>query len=290
MTRALPYTLITAFSNGLGGGNPAAVVFLNDTTVNVGSKDINSTDDIPDDTTLQAIANNLNQPIVSYITGSVPTTAPRSAAFGIRWFALREAPLRGHGTIAAAKAIWSTPGMVGKGIETLEFHAKSGVVLKVTKAKEESKEDEGEWLEIQLPAGGVEPVDNTEKGRIADLVSQAIGKEAHIMFVGHGGNGFEYMTLIELDAADDLANCKINSTILLNSGNYVNILTSNLQPKRLGNVPSPYVCARPHRRGRSGLRFRGLSLGTVLVKQTGRKWEKSERGGDAVEAGQLERW
>ncbi|KAJ8468566.1 hypothetical protein ONZ45_g17200 [Pleurotus djamor] len=288
MARTLPYTLITAFSNGLGGGNPAAVVFLNDTTANVGSKDINSTDDIPDDTTLQAIANNVNQPIVSYITGSVPTIAPRSAAFGIRWFALREAPLYGHGTIAAAKAIWSTPGIVGKDIETLEFHAKSGVVLKVLREKErEMGDDGGEWLEIELPAGTIQPVDDTEKKRITELTSEAIGKEAHVKFVGHGGKGFEYMTLIELDAADDLANCKINSTILLNSGNYVNILTSNLQPKRLGNVPSPYVCARPHRRGRSGLRFRALSLGTVLVKQTGRKWEKSEREGDAVEAGQL---
>ncbi|KAJ8482462.1 hypothetical protein ONZ45_g14940 [Pleurotus djamor] len=237
MTRSLPYTLVTAFSNSLAGGNPAAVIYLGN--------------DVPDDSVLQVIANNLNQPIASYVTGPLPTAETRTAAFGIRWFAAREVPLCGHGTIAAAKAIWETPGMVAEDVDTLEFHTNLGVVLKVARG-------DGEWLEIELPAGTFEPVDEVEKDRITGLVSQAIGKEAHVEFVGHGGKGFEHMIIIELDVADDLANCQVDSKKLLDSGKYVNILTTSspnaeatfhlrmLAPARISGSGEDPVCGSAH--------------------------------------------
>ncbi|KAJ8472980.1 hypothetical protein ONZ45_g16468 [Pleurotus djamor] len=205
MSRSLPYTLVTAFSTRLTGGNPAAVIYLNN--------------DIPDDPILQGIANNLNQPIASFITTSLPTSDVNKAAFGIRWFASEEVPLCGHGTIAAAKALWTTPGMVDANVNTLEFHTKLGAVLRVSKG-------DGEWLEMQLPSGTMEAAGAAESARIKELVSRAIGKEANVKFIGTGGKGFEHMLVVELDPADDLAGCVVDAKSLLGSGKGINILTT----------------------------------------------------------------
>lgn len=195
-TESFPFVLSTAFSSTFSGGNPAATVFIGDAK--------------PSDETLGVIALNFTQPMITYISSPLPSTDNNTTAFDVRWFTPvgKEVPLCGHGTIAAAGAIWDEHGMVPEDVDTLEFHAASGAMLKVHRG-------DGRWYEIHLPAGDVEPVSEAEWAHLAGLVSKAMGKEVHVRFIGKGGKGFEYMVLIELEPQDDLEGCVVDSTALV---------------------------------------------------------------------------
>jgi predicted PhzF superfamily epimerase YddE/YHI9 len=87
MSNTVAFTLLTAFSLSVHGGNPAAVVFL----------DLN----LPTGT-LAGIARNLNQPITTFLSPT-PLLSKNDtvAAFGVRWFlpSSLEASICGHGTL-----------------------------------------------------------------------------------------------------------------------------------------------------------------------------------------------
>ena len=83
---SIPITWVDAFSEGVGGGNPAAVCLL---------------DEPLDDARMQALAAELGISETAYLT---PTDDP--LAFGLRWFSpATEINLCGHATLASAHAL-----------------------------------------------------------------------------------------------------------------------------------------------------------------------------------------
>lgn len=173
MTSPIPFSLITAFSNSSFGGNPAAVAFL----------DLNLPDDV-----LQKVAKNFNQPIASYVSPApLPSKDEKIVTFGIRWFASTglEAPLCGHGTIAAAKAVFERRDLVSDKVEVVEFQTLTAGVMRARKL-------EGGVFEIQLPSTRTEEVSVEERDRLAPLFYKAFGREVEIKYIGKGGKGFEH--------------------------------------------------------------------------------------------------
>lgn len=139
----LPIYQVDAFTNKLFGGNPAAVVPLNDW--------------LPD-ALLQKIAleNNLSETAFF-----VPTVK----GFHIRWFTpTTEVSLCGHATLASAYVIYN---ILKFSKDTIVFDSKSGI-LKVKK--------EGKLLELDFPAQTAERVDHP-----AFLV-EGIGKQPNEVY------------------------------------------------------------------------------------------------------------
>jgi PhzF family phenazine biosynthesis protein len=166
----VPYAIVSAFTHGTNifSGNPAAVAFI--------------PDDLPDDT-LRGLAGNLAQPITSFVTSQRPTTSPKTARFGIRWFLplLQEAPLCGHGMMAAAKVIFETTGMVGDDVEEIEFETKMAGIVKARKVGDA----EGR-LEISLGAGETVEIEGEERERLTKIYKEALGRDVTINYMGAG--------------------------------------------------------------------------------------------------------
>ncbi|GLB35775.1 putative phenazine biosynthesis-like protein [Lyophyllum shimeji] len=202
------FWLVTAFSNAVDGGNPAAVVFLDMAT--------------PIDT-LEQIAVNLNQPIVSFVSASpLPSPAPKTVAFDVRWFIVNkeEVPLCGHGTLAAAKAVFDRDD-VPKDTEVIEFHTRTRGIMTARRLP-------GGFIEIELPSGKSVDVSAAEHARISKVVTRAIGREVTIDRIQSGVDAFEHYLLLVLDEKENLRDLVIDATPLRESGRRVHIFTSQL--------------------------------------------------------------
>jgi predicted PhzF superfamily epimerase YddE/YHI9 len=118
---SIPITWVDAFSEGLGGGNPAAVCLL---------------DEPLDDTRLQALASELGISETAYLT---PTDDP--SRFGLRWFSpATEINLCGHATLASAHVLRQSGRVDGAG--PLTFDTRSGAL---------SASFDGELVELDFP-------------------------------------------------------------------------------------------------------------------------------------------
>ena len=103
----IPITWVDAFSEGLGGGNPAAVCLL---------------DEPLDDDRMRALATELGISETAYLT---PTGDPLQ--FGLRWFSpATEIDLCGHATLASAHALRQSGRIDGS--RPLTFHTRSGAL------------------------------------------------------------------------------------------------------------------------------------------------------------------
>jgi PhzF family phenazine biosynthesis protein len=125
-----------AFTHELYGGNPAAVIPL---------------DEWLPDKTMQSIAleNNLSETAFIVRTGK---------NFHIRWFTpTTEVKLCGHATLASAHIIWKH---LVDTTDTLLFNSKSGI-LTVTK--------EGDWYTLDFPT------DRIEQTETPDVIIQSLG-------------------------------------------------------------------------------------------------------------------
>lgn len=200
MVKAIPYTFITAFSADAFGGNPAAVAFIDE--------------ELPTET-LMKIAVNFNQPITAIISAPRPSEDPKIAKFGIRWFApvMFEVPLCGHGTLAAAKAVFERAGLVSDEVEVVEFET-------LTHGTVRAKRIEGGWLEIELPSGTVQDASEEEKAKLTGMMNKAFGRELQFRYVGVGGPGFEHCMMIELDAEENLKESKVKANELVSRITY----------------------------------------------------------------------
>ncbi|GLB43523.1 putative epimerase, PhzC PhzF homolog [Lyophyllum shimeji] len=189
------FSLVTAFSNAVDGGNPAAVVFIDMTT--------------PVDTFKQ-IATNFNEPITCFVSATpLPSNAQKTVAFNVRWFTVNksETPLCGHGTLAAAKAVFDKDD-VPKDTELIEFHTLTRGVMKARRLL-------GGFIEIELPSGKTVDVSAEEHARNSRLVNRAIGKEVAIDRILAGVDAFESYLLFVLDEKENLENLSINATPLV---------------------------------------------------------------------------
>lgn len=198
-TRATPFIIANAFSKNVFGGNPAAIIFLNT--------------ELPDDTLLN-IAKNFNQPIATFILPSAtneeqkgePTTT--EVSYHVRWFTtVGEIPLCGHGTLAAAGAIFSL-GLVPSSVTQLNFNANRGGVLTAKRV--------GDWVEIVLPASQTQSISGEEGERLRGIVQRALGSPlATVKYVGRGGVGFEHQFVAEVDENDDLGGRIVDTSVFV---------------------------------------------------------------------------
>jgi PhzF family phenazine biosynthesis protein len=211
---SVPFTLLTAFSSSINGGNPAAVVFI----------DLN----VPT-STFAGIARNLNQPMTSFLSKTpLPSKDEKVAAFGIRWYTPsgHEPPLCGHASLAAAQAVFERPDLVSGTVEAIELHTLTHGIVTARKV-------EGGLIEIRLPAGEVEEVVGEEKVKISEIVTKAFGRTVSINYVGKGTKGFDHCKtrkcaadrvklirlslglLVELDEKEKLGMCDVDAAALV---------------------------------------------------------------------------
>ena len=221
-----PFSINNAFTDRLEGGNPAAIVHLPSLTA------------LPD-ATLQTIAANFNQPMTVFIAplahrdsavdqSTSPGTMTEMAGFGIRWFTPKlEVPFCGHGTIAAAAAVFRDVGGAGaEDLTEIRFEATSGKFL-VARKVEEGR------IEIDLDSETSEELSIEEDLKIRGVLAKALGKNVRVKYTGRGAGHLQQYALIEVDTLE-LKNVKVNTDAI------VSIRSMLLYTTRLMNV-MPYV-------------------------------------------------
>ncbi|KAG6896374.1 hypothetical protein C0992_008743 [Termitomyces sp. T32_za158] len=234
-----PFVLLTAFSNSLTGGNPAAVVF---------------TDLSQPEKTFEDIAQNLNQPITAFVSDQpLPRSPdrPSCVAFSVRWYTASrtEVPLCGHGTLAAAKAIFERTD-VAQDTKIVELHTLTRGVFTAIRRP-------GGLFQIEMPAAETQQVPPEEFTRISKILNEASGRELKIEFIATGGEGFENYAVFVLDEKEDIRNLPINPTVLHQAGFHVNTYTtvsSNTEERFVSRMFAPgfipgdedHVCGSAH--------------------------------------------
>lgn len=179
------FFLLSAFSSSAHAGNPAAVILLPTTAL--------------DDAKMRAIARDLVQPIHAFVS---PPCADTDGHYGIQWFSPRtEVFICGHGTLAAAKAIWSA-GSAGRyaeaaDVDVLRFQTVEGAVV--------SARRKGPKIEITFPHALTTPIPlgSPEGVKIRSALAKALrgeeGEEVEVRYMGHGtGLLYNDYLLVEL--------------------------------------------------------------------------------------------
>ena len=204
-----PFVIANAFSKNLFGGNPAAIIFLNA--------------DLPTETLLN-LAKNFNQPIATFITPS-PASGSDSEkktekSYSVRWFTITgETPICGHGTLAAAGAIFSL-GLVPPEVTLLNFESRTGGTLTAKKV--------GDRVEITLAATQASPVEGEEVERLKGVVQKALGSPpVNVKFIGKGGKGFEHQLVVEIDEKDNLGGRVADTSVFVS---YASPFLSSCEP------------------------------------------------------------
>ena len=151
---SIPITWVDAFSDTLGGGNPAAVCLLEEPL---------------DDARMQALAYELGIAETAYLTA---TEDP--LVFGLRWFSpATEIDLCGHATLASAHAL--RQGGTVDGSSLLTFHTRSGAL---------HASFEGDRVVLDFPCDpiSVVPLPDALKGEWPDAV-ELCGESTNFFFV-----------------------------------------------------------------------------------------------------------
>ena len=137
-----------------------------------------------------------------------PRTAPSETGpccFGIRYFTPEmEFPLCGHGTLAAAAAVFRTDDT-----DAVRFEAPYGKAVVVARRVED-----GRRVEIDLDAGRVEALSGAEDEQLRGVLARAFGKHVRVQYVGRGSAYLEDYVLVELDT-HDLKGIKVDTDALV---------------------------------------------------------------------------
>ena len=164
------FALVTAFTTDVYAGNPAAIVFTEPSLpLNV----------------LGKIAGNFNQPVTSIVSPlSDPSDNDKTITRDIRFVVSNgnELAICGHGTLAAAKVLFThfEPGR--ENVDTIHFRCVSGARLVAIKR-------EDGFIEIELPSGVPVNVSSEEETRLTSFVNKAFGREVLIKNIRRGGPG-----------------------------------------------------------------------------------------------------
>jgi PhzF family phenazine biosynthesis protein len=154
-TPTLDLYQVDAFTDRPFAGNPAAVCLLPEPR---------------DARWMQAVAREMNLSETAFLDPLEGT----DGGFNLRWFTPAiEVELCGHATLASAHVLWAT-GRLAAG-ETARFHTLSGLL---------TAERQGEWIELDFPARGVEEV-APPTGLLAALGAEPrfVGKSRYDYFV-----------------------------------------------------------------------------------------------------------
>lgn len=135
---------------------------------------------------MQALAAERNVPATAFVAGR------DGDGWDLRWFTPQvELPLCGHGTLAAAHALWES-GAQGRG-DALRLHSVAGELVAVR------QEIAGQpWIEMDLPVRRSEALPKAPPGLLAQIEA-ALGARPAALAVGAGNN-----LLAELASEDEV--------------------------------------------------------------------------------------
>jgi len=212
-SQTFPFRIDNAFTDRLGGGNPAAIVYLPSLMA------------LPDET-LQTIAANFNQPMTVFIAPleSDENTLDSSknstiSRFGIRWFTPKlEVPLCGHGTLAAAAAVFRDTYGGAEGPTAIRFEATSGKFLVARKVEEDR-------VEIEIDSETSEALSVEEDVKLRAVLAKALGEDVPVRYTGRGAGHLGVYALIEIGTLD-LKNLKVNTDAFLESSFMVHVVVA----------------------------------------------------------------
>ncbi|KZP30679.1 Diaminopimelate epimerase-like protein [Athelia psychrophila] len=180
-----PFLLLSAFATSAHTGNPAAVIIVPSTITLT-------------DTKMQAIGKDLVQPMCAFVS---PPCADTGGDYGIRWFNTEnELPMCLHATLAAAKAVWSSPGQFDAAVDVLKFRTAFGAVVSASR-----QGGEGGAIEITFPDAPTVQIahDSPEGAKIRDVISKAFGaqetgEELEVRYMGHGTGQYAKYVLVDV--------------------------------------------------------------------------------------------
>ena len=170
MSKEAHFALVTAFATNVYAGNPAAIVFLDP--------------HLPPNL-LGKIAKNFKQPITAIVSPTSDTSdSDKTITRHIRFMVPNgeEVALCGHGTLAAAKALFTQLEPGQENVDTIHFQCVSGGTLIAI------KREEG-FIEIEFPSGVLVKVSIEEGTRLTTLVNKSFGREVLIKSIRRGGPG-----------------------------------------------------------------------------------------------------
>ncbi|KAF8913249.1 hypothetical protein CPB84DRAFT_532790 [Gymnopilus junonius] len=235
-----PYYLVTAFSTSPFGGNPAALVFLEPSSIPFEE--------------LGKIAQNLNQPVITFVSpASLPSDDDKIEVRNIRFSAPvgKEIPICGHGTLAAGQVMFGMPEIVARGVHTIMFKTSRGETLTAVKL------DDG-FVQIRLPAAIPGSVSDEDKAKLKPFIDKAFGRDVAIQDIKNGGKIYPVYVMIELDEKEDLAGSIVDAKELLNTGFIVHVFTTSspdpeatfvsrmFSPVMIGSPHEDHVCSSAH--------------------------------------------
>jgi PhzF family phenazine biosynthesis protein len=189
VTREFESYQVDAFSARPFGGNPAAVVLLDQAPSSPHGAGW------PADDWMQAVAaeNNLSE------TAFVARAADVDGRRGLRWFTpLAEVDLCGHATVASAHVLAETGRLAAD--PTATFMTRSGELRAAVGA-------DG-WIELDFPALPAEILDDTSQA--PDGLLDALGAPAAVRGVGRS----RFDTLVELASAAEVARLRPDAAAL----------------------------------------------------------------------------
>ncbi|TDL28035.1 Diaminopimelate epimerase-like protein [Rickenella mellea] len=208
--RPLEYSIVNAFTTSALGGNPAVVVHLPTN---------------PSTQRLSNITKVFNQPIASFVFPSSGKTslfgASSTRTFGLRWFTTtKEVQLCGHGTVAAAHALFLDTDRVPPNVKLLQFETLHGIVT--------ARKVAGGKIQLEMPVATVTRLDKDEAQRITRVLARAFKKDdLAIKFIGSGGQKLKHYLLIELDASENIKSANVDTELMTGTAPYaINIITT----------------------------------------------------------------
>lgn len=208
---AHPIFIVDAFAMKPFGGNPAAVVLLDEDAMD------------PSDAYLLAVAREMNLSETAFIA---PRPGDLHGHFGLRWFTpVREVDLCGHATLASAQVLYDN-GKVD--LHTpLIFHTRSGLL----EARPFVGEP-GSFAESHRGGVGVKlmfPADAARPSNLPHGMLDAMGLPlTDIIFTGRGEKERQFDYLIEVGSEDVVRNLKpdFKQTASLMSGESRGVIVS----------------------------------------------------------------
>jgi len=157
--RRVPFTVVDAFTDVPGTGNPAAVVILREESPLTADRDW-----------MQLVAKEFNLSETVFVI-------PRGAGFTLYYFTpTTEIPLCGHATLAAAAVLYETGRAVRDG--AIKFVTRSGLVLRAHPAGEGR-------VELDFPENEPRAVSGDRLRGMKEVLRRGLGlEEKDLLFVG----------------------------------------------------------------------------------------------------------
>ncbi|KIJ53214.1 hypothetical protein M422DRAFT_73970 [Sphaerobolus stellatus SS14] len=176
---SLAYTVVDAFTSVPFKGNPAAVIVLNSQLPN---------------SILQNIAAEFNLSETAFIT----PIDPSSGNFGLRWFTPQaEVALCGHATLASARVLFSSPDILPKSVQKIEFQTNVSGIL-TSKLLDDGR------IELEFPAGESIPLATERENVVRDSIIQAFASPENLVIKSvTTGTGSSYGKYLTIEINDD---------------------------------------------------------------------------------------